>query len=161
MKLLVRRTFATAVALAAFAAAAASAAPLDPAVAEIVGKPAEGKALVVFFRPAKFSGAAVGFKVRESEHELGKLRNGNYFTVEAAPGAHAYTVHSEAKDLLNLEVEAGETYFVSGAVGMGFIVGRPNITPSTVADFEKVMKKLKKSKPLDNDDDKDEAKAEK
>lgn len=161
MKSMSRRTAALAFAAASFlAAGAAAAAELKPAVAEMVGKPAEGKGLVVFFRPSKFVGAAVGFKVREGEHELGKLRNGKYFTIDATPGAHAYTVHSEAKDLLNLEVEAGETYFVAGAQSMGVIVARPNISPSTADDFEKVMKKLTKAKPLDNDD-KDDAKEEK
>jgi hypothetical protein len=33
--------------------------------------PAEGKAQVVFFRPKKFVGGAVGFIVREGETELG------------------------------------------------------------------------------------------
>ena len=49
--------------------------------------------------------------------------------IVAEPGAHAYTVHSEAKDVLNLEVEAGETYFVSGGVSMGVLAGRPNLSP--------------------------------
>jgi hypothetical protein len=87
--------------------------------------------------------------VREGEVELGKLRNGNYFAIEVEPGQHAYVVHSEAKDVTNMEAEAGETYFFSGNITMGFMAGRPNLSPSDVTAFEAVLPKLKKSKPLD------------
>jgi hypothetical protein len=135
--------------IAALSSAAVHAAGLDPAVAEKLGPPAEGKAQVVFFRPAKFTGAAMGYIVREGTAELGKLRNGKYFVADVEPGAHTYTVHSEAKDNLNLEVEAGETYFVSSSISMGLMVGHPNLSPSTAEDFQKVMAKLEKAKPLE------------
>lgn len=135
--------------VAALASATADAAPLDPAVAAKLGPPADGKAQVVFFRPAKFAGAAMGYIVREGKDELGKLRNGKYFVATVEPGAHTYTVHSEAKDNLNLEVEAGETYFVSSSMSMGLLVGHPNLSPSTVEEFQKVMDKLEKAKPLE------------
>lgn len=133
-----------------------AAAPVaDPYSAEVraaIGAPVDGKGKIVFFRPGRFQGAAVGFKVREGETELGKLRNGRYFVVEADPGTHQYTVHSEAKDVTTLEIEAGETYFVEGKVNMGFMVGRPNLTPSDVAAFEEHVAKLKPAAPLDDDD---------
>jgi len=66
----------------------------------------------------------------------------------AEPGAHAYTVHSEAKDVMNLEVEAGETYFVIGGITMGFMAGRPNLSPSDQAVFDSMKTKLKLTAPL-------------
>lgn len=122
---------------------------LSDKVIAAIGTPEPGKALVVFFRPSKFVGAAVGFKVRENEVELGKLRNGNYFTLQVEPGQHAYVVHSETEDRTLIEAEAGETYFLSGALGMGVVVGRPNLSPSDAAAFEAALPKLKKSKPLE------------
>lgn len=130
------------------AAPGAEASPVSEKVAAAVGKPEAGKGLVVFFRPSKFVGAAVGFKVREDGKELGKLRNGNWFAVQVEPGAHEYDVHGEKHDVTNIEVEAGETYFLSGAMGMGIVGGRPNLSPSDAAAFEAVMGKLKPSKPL-------------
>lgn len=103
----------------------------------------EGKGRIVFFRPSKFTGAAIGFKVREGETELGKLRNGRYFVADVEPGTHEYTVHSEAKDVLTMEVEAGETYYVQGTITMGFMAGRPNLSPSDEATFEGMADKLK------------------
>ncbi|QNN45708.1 DUF2846 domain-containing protein [Thermomonas brevis] len=131
-------------------AAAQTAAASEPAAAAatsaLVGAPPEGKGQIVFFRPSKFAGAAVGFVVREGETDLGKLRSGNYFIAAVEPGTHQYTVHSEAKDVLTLEVEAGETYYVQGSIAMGFMVGRPNLSPSDQAAFDAAAPKLKLSK---------------
>jgi hypothetical protein len=108
-----------------------------------IAPPPAGKGQVVFFRPSKFAGAAFGFKVREGSNELGKLRSGNYFVAEVEPGAHQYIVHSEAKDILNMEVEAGETYYVEGTMTMGFMAGHPNLSPSDQATFDGMFAKLK------------------
>lgn len=122
----------------------------DPsAAAAAVG---EGQATIVFFRPKKLMGAAVGFKVREAGVELGKLRNGTYFVLKVAPGRHQYVVHSETEDVLTLEAEAGETYYVQGSLGMGVVAGRPNLSPSDQATFDSMKAKLKEKPPLGTDD---------
>jgi hypothetical protein len=126
-------------------AAPAPALAAAPAAAATLGAPASGKGQVVFFRPSKFVGAAIGFKVREGEAELGKLGNGNYFFIDVEPGTHEYVVHSEAKDILPLEVDAGEVYYVQGGIGMGVMVGRPNLAPSDKTKFE-TAGKMKVSK---------------
>jgi hypothetical protein len=107
---------------------------------------------IVFFRPSKFVGGAVGFKVREGDKELGKLRNGKYFILKVSPGTHEYVVHSETKDTLVLEVEAGQTYYVQGTLGVGIVAGRPNLSPSDAATFEAAKPKLKEVPPLSGDD---------
>ncbi|WP_395770139.1 DUF2846 domain-containing protein [Arenimonas sp.] len=130
--------------------AAPAAVTAPDAVSVAIGAPEAGKALVVFFRPSAFKGAAIGFIVREGETELGKLRNGNFFTLQVAPGKHDYTVHSEAKDVTTIEAEEGETYFLSGEINMGFMAGRPNLSPSDLEGFKAAFPKLKKSKPLED-----------
>lgn len=110
-------------------------------------------ATIVFFRPKKMVGAAVGFKVREGDVELGKLRNGTYFVLKVSPGRHEYVVHSEAKDILTMETEAGETYYVQGTLGMGVVAGRPNLSPSDQATFEAIKSKLKEKPPLSAEGD--------
>ena len=117
---------------AAQGATAAPPAAAAPATNSKVGTPPEGKGPIVF--------------VREGETELGKLRNGNYFVLPVDPGTHQYTVHSEAKDVLTLEVEAGETYYVQGTITMGVLAGRPNLSPSDQAAFDALAPKLKPSK---------------
>ena len=115
---------------------------------------------VVFFREKKFAGSAIRYKVRENGVELCKLGSGTYCSVQAPVGKHAYEVHSEAKDVLNLEVESGETYYVIGGVSMGVFAGHPNLSPSTKEAFDGMKDKLKDNsgKDLDPPDAKDEKK---
>lgn len=131
---------------AAPAAPAAPVASADAVAPGEIGQPPAGYGQIVFFRPGKFVGMAVSFKVREAGKELGLMKNGSYFVIAVAPGRHEYEVHSEAKDILPVEVEAGEVYYVSGSLSMGVMVGRPNLTPSDAAAFEAVRAKLKMSK---------------
>ncbi|MBM4385431.1 MAG: DUF2846 domain-containing protein [Deltaproteobacteria bacterium] len=104
--------------------------------------------VVVFFRPRNFMGGAIRFIVREGERELGKLTVGSYFAVAFDAGPHKFTVHSEAKDELHLEVAAGDVYYVQGTITMGVMVGRPNIAPSNAETFDAMRAKLKESPPL-------------
>jgi hypothetical protein len=120
----------------------APAAAVASAPAGMIPAPPEGKGQIVFFREKKFAGSAIRYKVREGQAELGKLSSGAYFVVPVEPGTHEYVVHSEAKDALTMEVEAGETYYVQGTVTMGFLAGHPNLSPSDQATFEKMSAKL-------------------
>lgn len=99
--------------------------------------------IVVFFREKRFAGGGVGFKVRDKGVELCKLRNGTYCIVRVTAGTHEFVVHSEARDVLTLEIDPGETYFVSARMGVGLVAGRPNLSPSSYAEFNKVREKLK------------------
>lgn len=130
-------------------AAATTAAPVVPAISsaaeEFKALAGADQGVLVFFRPKTFVGAAVRFKVREGETELGKLSSGTYFAVPLAAGVHEFNVHSEAKDRLRIEVAPGDVYFVSGTVTMGVMIGRPNLAPSDAATFESMQSKLKSS----------------
>ena len=124
----------------------ATAAPVPAAaLANGIGEPPAGKGQIVFFREKKFTGAAIRFKVREGNTELGKLSNGVYFVVPVEPGTHTYTVHSEAKDVLTLEVEPGETYYLKGSISMGFLAGHPNLSPSDETSFDALASKLERT----------------
>ncbi|HEY5972751.1 MAG TPA: DUF2846 domain-containing protein [Pseudoxanthomonas sp.] len=135
----------------AFAFAQEAVAPATPATSteavaignKLVAAAPQDKAQIVFFRESKFVGGAIGFKVREGDAELGKLRSGKYFVATVEPGKHEYNVHGETKDVLLIEVEAGETYYVLGSLGMGIVAGRPNLSPSDEATFLSMSAKLK------------------
>lgn len=128
------------------AAPAAPAAPatsaFSAAVMAAIGTPSPGKAMVVFFRPNKMMGGAVGMKVRENDADLVKLYTGQYFIHETEPGQHAYAL--KGNDVTNIETEAGETYFLSGSISMGMMSGRPNLAPSDAAGFEAALPKMSK-----------------
>lgn len=142
------------VAPAAEAAPVAEVAPTAQAAVDIttgsgsITAPPEGKGQVVFYRPGKLLGAALTFSVREGETAVAKVGNGRYFVVVTDPGAHTYQMKGEVTDTLNMEIDAGETYFVEHGIGVGIVAGRPNLTPSDQASFEKIAGKLKLAKPV-------------
>lgn len=125
----------------------------DPAPAE--------KGQIIFYRPGG-AGGLVGCMVREGEgadeKHLSKLTGNRYFVHLAEPGVHKYWVKSEATDRLALEIEPGETYFVKCTISMGFLVGRPNLSPSDITEFKTKQKKLKVMVAAEADDKDEDAK---
>jgi hypothetical protein len=118
-----------------------------------------GTGTVIFFREKKFAGSAIRYKVRENGVELCKLKSGSFCSVTVPVGRHEYVVHSEAKDVLTLEVEPGETYYVIGGISMGFMAGRPNLSPSDQKTFDAMKAKLTDNTGKDlGGDDKEEEK---
>jgi hypothetical protein len=105
----------------------------------VIPAPPEGQGQVVFFRPGG-TGFAVGCSVNEKGQKVSSLGAGRYFVMVAGPGRHEFTVKSEAKDTLALEVEAGETQYATCRMKMGLIVARPDLAPSTEAAFRKHAK---------------------
>lgn len=136
------------------AEAAEAAESAEPAATSEAGETAEaaaeataGTGKIVFFRPKKFAGAAIVYKVREGDTVLGKLSSGSFFVAEVPAGTHEYYVKSEGKDdTLVLEVEAGETYYVSAGISMGFVAGQGNLSPSDEAAFNEANKKKLKDR---------------
>ena len=106
---------------------------------------------VVFFREKKMMGAAISYKVRENGVELCKLGSGSFCTVKVPVGKHAYVTKTEATDVLNMEVESGETYYVQASISMGVMAGHGNLAPSTKDAFEGMKGKLKDNTGKDLD----------
>lgn len=109
--------------------------------------PPAGKGQIVFFRPGGM-GYALGCSVNENGQKISSLGAGRFFVMTTTPGRHEYTVKSESKDTLALNVEDGETQYATCKIKMGIMVGRPDIRPSTREEFLA----LKKTKMVDADD---------
>lgn len=103
--------------------------------------PAAGTGQIVFFRPGGM-GFAMGCSVNENGAKISSLGAGRYFVLRTTPGRHEYTVKSEAKDTLALEVEEGETKFAKCKIKMGIMAGRPDLAPADEAEFRKGNFKL-------------------
>jgi hypothetical protein len=110
--------------------------------------PPPGKGQIVFFRSGTIIGTAMGCSVNENGQKVSSLGAGKYFIMVADPGRHEFTVHSEAKDVLALEVEPDETQFAACKIKMGIMAGRPDIRPATEAEF----RAQKNPKMVDADD---------
>jgi len=105
------------------------------------------KGQIIFYRPG---GAGPGCMVREgqgaAETHLSKLTSNRYFVYYANPGAHHYWAKNLTKDDINLEIEAGETYFVKCEIAIGLMSSGPDLSPSDAVEFERYKAKLK---PMD------------
>lgn len=102
---------------------------------------------IVFFRPGGL-GSLIGCSVHENGQKISSLGSGRYFIMRAQPGHHVYSVASEARDELEVDVVAGETRYAACAIKMGIIVGRPKIRPSNELEFREETK----LKMVDKDD---------
>lgn len=110
---------------------------------------AEGKGRIIFWRSGTMMGGAIGCGVNIGTERISAMGAGHYFILDLAPGAYEFNAKSEAKDVLNTEVEAGETSYVKCTIRMGMMVGRPNLSPSTAEEFGEKRKSLKY---VDSDD---------
>lgn len=145
------RSIAAALAAAAIASTnaawAQTATPVVATKSGTIGTPVTGKGQVVFYRPGSLMGAALGCTVHEGTAQVARLGTGKYWVAPVEPGKHVYNTEGEAKDVLNMEVEPGETYYVKCNIGMGVMSGRANLSPATPEDFAKKAKGLALWKP--------------
>lgn len=110
--------------------------------------PPAGKGQIVFFRSGSIMGAAMGCSVNENGQKISSLGAGKYFVMVTEPGKHEFSVKSEAKDVLALEVEPDETQYAACKIKMGIMAGRPDIRPASEEEF----RKLKIDKMVDVED---------
>jgi len=124
-------------------AAHAQFAPAPTGAQAVLGQPPAGKGQVIFYRKPLFSLIPFNWIVREDKTEICEMVAGTYCIATAEPGTHTYEVHSEVKNDLTLEIDAGETYYVIGGIAMGVIVNHPTIAPATKAEFDAQSPRLK------------------
>ena len=130
--------------LAAAVLAAGAGSPVlakEPATPIAIPAPPAGTGQIVFFRPGGM-GFALGCSVNEGGAKVSSLGAGRFFVMRTTPGRHEFTVKSEAKDVLALEVEEGETQFAKCKIKMGIVAGRPDLAPADEAEFRKSDFKL-------------------
>lgn len=114
--------------------------------------PPAGKGQIVFYRSSAM-GFAVGCTVNQgtsdNKTKITSVGSGRYAIVVAEPGKQDYWAKSEKKDALTVLVEEGETQYVECRIKMGFMVGRPDLSPSSAEEF---VEKGAKLKLVDDDD---------
>lgn len=130
-----KRAFAALVAAGLAASAALPAFAAEGKAQVVIPPPPAGKGQIVFYRTGTIMGAAMGCAVNENGQKISSLGSGRYFLLVTEPGRHEYMVRSEAKDVLALEVEADETQYAMCKIKMGIMAGRPDLRPSTEAEF--------------------------
>lgn len=112
-----------------------------------------GKAVVVVYRPGKFTGKALEPSVYCDGKEVARMDNDRYFILLLEPGEHRIHMTQDNKRV-DVKLGAGEVAFVRIRIVMGMMKGRGE--PS-LSDEEDAAKDLKKMEPLSGDKFKDSA----
>jgi hypothetical protein len=77
----------------------------------------EGKALVYIYRPGSIVGAAVSYTINANDAKVcgARLKNKSYMVYFADPGRYTFWAQvSNTRRAVDLDVEAGKTYYVKG-----------------------------------------------
>jgi hypothetical protein len=85
------------------------------------------KGLVYIYRPGSFVGGGISYDVKVGDAPVTTLYNGGYFPYFSNPGEVEFWAKTETKSAVTLDVKAGETYFIKGTIGVGFLMGRPHL----------------------------------
>jgi len=100
--------------------------------------------LVYIYRPGKMMGAAVSYKVRANGVVITTLTPGGYYPYITKPGEVEFSAKTEATSSVTIDVKPGETHYIKGTIGVGFLVGRPHlvVVPPEVGEKEVMNCKL-------------------
>ena len=119
----------------------------ESAATKDAAKPASSKGLVYIYRYKQFVGSALEPSVYCDETQLARMDNGRYFIATVDPGKH--TFHSNDKQSgLELDVKAGEKYFVRVEIAAGVMKGHGRLVLMSPEQGSYELKS-KKLKPLD------------
>jgi hypothetical protein len=75
-------------------------------------RPAPGKALVYFYREARFTGRMAKLPISDRGRPVGDLGNGTYFVYQASPGEHLFIRNGRTEFATPVRLEAGKTYYM-------------------------------------------------
>tara|TARA_B100001063_G_scaffold223224_1_gene230278 strand:+ start:1110 stop:1562 length:453 start_codon:yes stop_codon:yes gene_type:complete len=94
--------------------------------------PSENKSMLYVYRPSSFVGGGVYYDIHANDNNkdevIGTLRNGGFIEKEMAPTENVEIwAKTESKASVSLDMKPNQTYCVKGGVGIGFLVGRPNL----------------------------------
>ncbi|QKF66660.1 DUF2846 domain-containing protein [Arcobacter venerupis] len=93
--------------------------------------PSENKSMLYVYRPSSFIGGGVYYDIHTNNNKdeiIGTLRNGGFIEKEITPNENTEIwAKTESKASVSIDMKPNETYCVKGGVGVGFLVGRPNL----------------------------------
>jgi hypothetical protein len=105
------------------------------------------KAMVYIYRYKQFVGGALEPSVYYDGTQLARMDNGRYFAVEVEPGKHTF-YSNDKQSGLELNVRAGEKYFVRVEIAAGMMKGHGRLVLMAPEQGSYELKS-KKLKPLD------------
>lgn len=95
-----------------------------------VDKIPDNSGLVYIYRPSAFIGGGLSPNLYTDLGKtfLTKIYSGGYFPYVAKPGKVFFSAATETESSIALKVEPGQTYYIKLTIGVGFFIGRPELT---------------------------------
>jgi len=112
------------------------------------GAPTETEALVYVFRPATVGGAIKTWAFADDQL-LGVSKSHGYYYELVPPGKHVIWAKAENTSGLDVELQAGQTYYFKAAIKMGFGKARVKLIQIDEAEAQKYLKKCSYTEPTD------------
>ena len=103
-------------------------------------EPQADKAIVYVIRPTSM-GNKVQSKLALDGKWLGSNRGNNYFYFTADPGDHYFCSKAENRSVLQVNLEAGKTYYLQQKIQMGFMKARNKLVLLTEEEGTKGLEK--------------------
>jgi hypothetical protein len=91
-------------------------------------------ATVVFYRAADDGGKA--YALTSQNKELAKLKKGDRFEQKLPPGTYYYMADPSSQQVFQLDINAGETYYVLASKDGSFFTGQPNLKLANAKDYQ-------------------------
>ena len=88
----------------------------------------EGKALVLLYRPTAFFYWPITFMVHANEKPIVPISNGGYYRYAADPGKTRFWGQTSTVDSIEVEIEAGQVYYIKCQVVGLTEVSHPKLT---------------------------------
>jgi len=107
--------------------------------------PPEGKGLVYIIR-SKSTGGLIKFKTSINDTYIGSAKSKNFFYASLDPGFYTITSKAENTNNIDIQVEAGQTYFILQKVRIGDIKARVAMYLTDEAEGRQRLARCKLSK---------------
>ena len=112
-------------------------------------EPTEDTAVIYFVHNTSVA-MAIKFWAFAEDEFVGVTRGKSYFYARVPAGRHLLWAKAENVSMLELEVEAGKTYFVRQNVGLGIGKARVKLVELDEAKGRKLIRKLPFARPTDD-----------
>jgi len=94
-------------------------------------------AKVIFYRASDDSGRP--YALTSQNQELAKLKKGDKFEQDLAPGTYYYMADPGTKQVFRLDPEAGQTYYIKASRDGSLFNGQPSLHMSNAQEYQQAL----------------------
>jgi len=99
-------------------------ASVEPAYQKVDNIP-DNVGLVYIYRPNSDTGGDISYDIKVGDTTITTLYAGGYYPYFCRPAKVEFWAKTESKSAVTLDIKAGQTYYIKGAVGIGSFAGQP------------------------------------